>query len=260
MELWTKEMAFQLIPSIIIMIGIALVLRHFLKDKEEKIKLIPLQIIGVLLIVLEILKQSFSIARGYDLYHIPLHFCSLFIFLIPIFAFYKGKYKEHIRAFTIVCCSMLMMFMLVYPELIYSGSDVVNYFKDFFAFHTVTMHNLILLAFFIILSLNLIEFKWRRDMIMGAIGYGIYSVIAGTMAQILKTNYNNFYRCSIDIFRGIQDSLIDSLGWFGQLIYVVVYSCLIIIFSYVCYWTMRGVLKLISICAKKINGSKSKEK
>jgi len=250
-------MAFQLIPSVIVMIGLALLLRYFLKDKDEKFKLIPLQIIGIALVILEILKQIYSVIIGYDLYHIPLHFCSLFVYLIPLFAFYNGKYKVYIRSFTTICGSMLMVFMIVYPELIYSGSDIVNFFKDFLSFHTVTIHNLILFAFFIILSLGLVDFKWRRDVLIGLVGYGIYSVIAGTMAQILKTNYNNFYRCSISIFRVVQDWLIAGLGWFGQLIYVVAYSCLIIGFSYACYWALRGVLKLINICAEKIRNRKT---
>ena len=94
MELWTKWHAMTIIPVFVAGIAFSILLGYLLRNQSEKIRLIPVQIIAVVIIVLEIIKQTFSIIEGYDLYHIPLHFCSLFLFLIPLAAFYNGKHKK----------------------------------------------------------------------------------------------------------------------------------------------------------------------
>ena len=83
MELWSPNHVKTLLPSFIIMIILGIILRIFLGKKSEKIRMIPFQICTVILLVLEVIKQVKSFADGYDLYHIPLHFCSLFLYLLP---------------------------------------------------------------------------------------------------------------------------------------------------------------------------------
>ena len=73
MQLWTKEHFWQLIPTTVIMIVIALILNRFIGKKPLKIRMIPFQILAVLLFLSEIGKQALSFAQGYNLYHIPLH-------------------------------------------------------------------------------------------------------------------------------------------------------------------------------------------
>ena len=79
MQLWTKEHFWQLSISVLVMIVIALILNKFIGKKPLKVRMIPFQILAVILFLSEIGKQYFSFQRGYDLYHIPLHVCSLFI-------------------------------------------------------------------------------------------------------------------------------------------------------------------------------------
>ena len=256
MTLWTKEHAITLIPTFVAMVVVALIMRHFLKNKEEKFRMIPIQVIAVTLVVLEIGKQIYSILHGYDLYHIPLHFCSLFIYMLPLFAFYKGKFVQHIRAFTTMCCAMLFVFLAVYPDLIYGAGDITNFFNGYLNFHTVVFHNLALFASILILALNLFTPETKRDTKTLFIGFGIYSAIAGTMAQLLKTNFNNFYECNIPPLRSVQVAVVDKLGWFGQLIYVLVTALLIYIFALVCYWLYRGFLALVKIIKKAIANRK----
>lgn len=256
MILWTKWHAITILPAFAIMIVIALILARVLKDKDEKYKLIPIQIIAVTLVVLEIIKQVNSFANGYDLYHIPLHFCSLFIFFMPLFAFYKGKFQQQIRAFTMVCGAMLFMFMLIYPTMIYSEGNIVNFTNSFGDFHTVAFHNLVCFAFILILALRLYNFDTKRDMKVVLIGYSAYSLVAAVMSQILKTNYNGFYRCGIDAIAQFVDGLKAKIGWPGQLIYVIGMSAATILFGVVCYWLFRGIFALITLIKNAILNKK----
>ncbi len=259
MELWTKEHTIAIIPTFVVMAIVSILLGHFLKDKDERYKLIPIKIIAVIIIVLEIWKQieSFLDEDGYSFYRIPLHFCSLFVFFIPLFAFYKGKFCEIIRSFTTICCMMLFVFMCVYPNMIFSAGNVRDYFSFFIDFHTVTFHLLVCFAFMLILSLRLYTIETKRDMKIIIIGYSIYCVIAGIMAQVLKTNYNGFYRCNIDAIREIQESLISSIGWFGQFLFVLAMSIATIAFGYACYWLFRGIFALYNVIKNKLKKAKN---
>lgn len=246
MNLWTKEHALQILPSFAVMIILAIILAHFLKDKDEKYRMIPIQIIAVLLVVMEIIKQIVNLTDpdGYSLYAIPLHFCSLFVYFMPFFAFYNGKYKQNIRAFTFMCCSMLMVFMVVYPNMIYSAGNIRDYFTSYGNFHTVTFHNLVCFAFILMIALKLYDYDTKRDMKIIPIWFTIFCVISATMAQILKTNYNSFYDCNIDAVETIRVNLISNIGWWGQLIFVLCIYVVNIAFAFACYWIVRGVLSL----------------
>ena len=94
MELWSLEHIKTLLPALLAMVVLSVVFRLILGKKSLNARMIPIQIIAVLLVLLEIGKQVTSFLRGYDLYHIPLHYCSLFLFTLPVMAFYKGKHRQ----------------------------------------------------------------------------------------------------------------------------------------------------------------------
>ena len=119
MELWTYQHAITLLPALGIMILIAVLLRRTIGKRDDKIRRIPLQILAVVLLVLEVGKQIVSFTRGYDLYHIPLHFCSLFLVTMPLAAFYNGKYVQQVRAINAAFCTAMTALLLIYPALIY---------------------------------------------------------------------------------------------------------------------------------------------
>ena len=68
MNLWTFEHAVTLIPTIFIMILITFVLKLFIGKKSLKVRLVPFQILAVILFISEIIKQVLSISQGYNLY------------------------------------------------------------------------------------------------------------------------------------------------------------------------------------------------
>ena len=129
---WTKMHLYTWVPSFVIMVVITLFLAKWLKRKDYHLKMLPIRIVAVVLVIMEIIKQVISIKRGYDLFHLPLHFCSMFVFLLPLFAFYSGKYKNHVKLVTIVSSMMLLMFMTIATNVIYNDSYIVEFFVDFF--------------------------------------------------------------------------------------------------------------------------------
>jgi hypothetical protein len=194
MELWTKTHALSLLPALAAMILITILLRHFLGRKPLHVRMIPFQILAVIIVLLELGKQTLSFQRGYDLYHIPLHFCSLFIFMLPLAAFYRGKHRKMIWAITCGQCASVTGLMLIYPSLIYSAGNVEGFFTDFFDFHTVAFHNIVMFAFLLIVGLNLYTPGHKGENKAVLLFIVCYCAVAGTMAQILQTNFNNFYR------------------------------------------------------------------
>ena len=245
MELWTKEHFWQLVPSVIVMIIIALVLNKFIGNKPLKIRMIPFQILAVLLFISEIGKQVISFSRGYNLYHIPLHVCSLFIPLIPLMAFYNGKHKEAVKTITCSVTMALMMFMAIYPNLIYGSWNITNFFNDYFDFHTVFYHNVVIFEFILIIVLRLHHIgEGKHVRIMALLGVG-FSAVAGTMSQILKTNYANFYTCNIGPINDFVNTIKDALGYtVGQTIYVIILGILHVLFFIGCYYLYRAIDKL----------------
>ena len=247
MQLWTKEHAITVLPSLAVGILLTILLRALIGKKSLRIRMIPIQILSVVIVLLEIGKQALSFQRGYDLYHIPLHFCSLFIFMLPLAAFYRGKHRERIWAITCGLCASVTGLMLIYPNLIYSAGNVEGFFTDFFDFHTVAFHNLVMCAFVMIVGLNLYapeEDGEKKVVLLFVIGY---CIIAASAAHLLKVNFANFYSSNVAPLDAIRISLPGVLGKvFTQILYVLFNSGLHIGFVWVCYQLLRVVRKRLS--------------
>lgn len=246
MILWTHEHAVTLLPAVVIMIIVAALLQRYLCNKPRHIRVIPMRIVAVLLVLLEIGKQVLSLIRGYDLYHIPLHFCSLFIFMIPVAAFYTGRHREKIMGITGALCYAVVILMLIYPNLIYSDTDIQTYTRNYFAFHTVTFHNLVLFAAILFVALDLHAPSSGERKVL-AIYIAIYCIIAAIAAQLLQTNFNNFYSCNVPPLEDVRIAMQGVLGyWPTQIIYVLIVLVLDIAFTQLAYSVYHGLHTLIS--------------
>lgn len=246
MELWTKEHGLTLLPAVAVMLLVTGVLRRWLLKKPHPVRLIPLQIIACILVVLEIGKQAVSLSRGYDLYNLPFHFCSLFIFALPVMALYKGKYRQQVYGVVTALCAAMTLLTLIYPNLIYGAGSVNHYFKDYMSFHTVTFHNLVILAFFLILGLELHTPASKgegRCVVLFTLGF---CVVAATMAQLLKTNYAGFYSCNVPVFESVRVALQPVIGTVPtQIVYVLIIAVLHVAFTYGTYRLYRLLRYLI---------------
>lgn len=254
MELWTYEHFISYVPAILVFIAAAVVMRIFCINKSEWIKLLPVQIIGVILVVIEIGKQIASFGDdGYNLYSIPLHYCSLLLFFIPAAAFWRGKHTATVRTLAVSFGSALFLFMAVYPNLIYSADNVKAFFNGFLDFHTVAFHVLASAAFVFMVMLDLQKPDLKRDFRVIIVGIAAYCIVGSIMAQVLETNFNNFLSCNIGPLESVRLSLIDAIGYAGgQTIYVVVTVILNLAFTSLAYMFYVGLCKLKELIFKNV--------
>jgi hypothetical protein len=229
--------------------------------------MIPFQICTVFLLIIEVIKQVKSFQGGiydwahYDKYSLPLHFCSLFIYMLPLMSFYHWKGKEHIRAITTTICGSLFALMLIYPNLIYSGGAIDDTFQTFGSFkeaiahidshftswHTVVFHTIATFTFFLIIALYLHKPNAKKDSVSVLVFIIIYCIIGGSVAHILKTNYNNFYQCNIPPLQAVKDSIQPTIGYAAtQILYVSIVSVLDILFTQGAYQLYR-LLRIITV-------------
>lgn len=256
MELWTANHAITLLPSLAVMIVIGLFARWLIGNKAFKIRIIPIQIIAIFLVILEFGKQFTSIYRGYDLYHIPLHFCSLFIFMLPAMAFYRGKHMQKVFAITSALCTAVFCLILIYPNLIYSAGNIEHFFDDYLDFHTVAFHNLVMLAFVLIVTLELHIPEPKGEKIAVTLFMLGFCTISASMAQILKTNFANFYSCNIPALDALKNSIAPVLGsTLTQILYVLIVALLHVLFVLGCYLLYRTLAR--GIQSKTLKYSKT---
>lgn len=213
MELWSPAHIKTLLPALAVMLVISIVLRLLLGKKDLKIRMIPLQIIAVLLILLEIGKQTVSFSRGYDLYHIPLHFCSLLLFTLPAMAFYKGKYAEKVRAIGTATCGAIFWLTAIYPCLIYSAGNIEGFSTNFLDAHTVLFHNLAMLAFMLIVALDLHTPVKKGEFSKIIFFLTAFCILATVVSQLLQTNYAGFYHCNVPPIEDLRQMLIPILSY-----------------------------------------------
>lgn len=237
MELWAKEQIQTLPWSVAAMLLLAAILRVTIGKSSLRIRMIPFQAVAVLAFAIEVGKQAVSLRQGYDLYHLPFHFCSLFIFMLPIMAFYRGRHRRTVTGITSTLCACVFLLMLIYPALIYSGANVRGYFTDYLDFHTVTFHNLVMFAFVLIVALELHTPDPRADIkptVLFIIGF---CAVSAAMAQLLKTNFANFYRCNIAPLEAVRVSLQGVLGYgLTQVLYIGIVTALNVAFVFLSYW------------------------
>ena len=246
MELWTPEHAQTLLPALAALIVVAVILRLTIGKKDLKIRMIPFQILAVIIVLLELGKQIVSFQKGYDLYHLPFHFCSMFIFMFPLMAFYTGKYRQAVCQITMAISAATSLLTVIYPNLIYGAWNITSYFEGFLDFHTVTFHNIVILQFILIVALNLAEPVHAGGIKTVAIFTVCFCAISASMAYILQTNFNNFYVCNIAPLETVRQAVENSLGSLAaSLLYVLIVSVLDILVVQLGYWLGKMLLRLL---------------
>ena len=245
MQLWTPEHTRTLLPAVLLMVLVTAVLRWILGNKPHKIRMIPLQVLTVILFLLEVGKQVLSLVKGYDLYHLPFHFCSLFIFMLPAMALWRGRHTQTVYGITAAISTATALLTLIYPSLIYGAGDVTNFFTNYFSFHTVAFHNIVLFQCILIIGLRL-HTPAQTGESRAVIWFTVcFCIVSATMAQLLKTNFNNFYSCNIAPLENVRLSMQASLGYgLTQALYVVIVTVLNIFFVLGSYWLYRGLRRL----------------
>lgn len=242
MELWTPEHAKTLLPAVAVMILVAVGLRAWLGKKPLHIRMIPFQICTCILLAIELGKQIVSWKQGYDLYHLPFHYCSLFIFFLPPMAFYRGKHRQIVTAVATSMCAAVFLLMLIYPNLIYSAANIREFFTDYLSFHTVAYHNIVVFTLLLILALDLYSPGGKEEHKAVILAMVAFSIVSAAMAHILKTNYANYYSCNIPVLETVRLAVAGAIGeLMAKLVYIGIVSALNILFT----WGAFGLCRLV---------------
>lgn len=247
MTLWTPTHVQTLLPALIVMLGISVVLRLILGKKSRKIRMIPFRLLACVLVVLEIGKQVLSLYRGYDLYHLPFHFCSILIFMPAIMAFYRGKHEKTVTCITVAVLAAVFILTAAYPDLIYSAQAVKEFTVDYFSFHTVAFHNVAMLLFMLVPALDLYEPEPAGETKKVLQFILAFCAVSATMAHLLQTNFNNFYTCNVPPLEALRCSVEAALGsTAAAILYVLVVTVANLCFVTGSYWFYRLIRKLLT--------------
>ena len=247
MQFWTSTHAKTVLPALALMLAVALLLRLLLAGRDERVRILPFQIVATLLGMLEIVKQIISLSRGYDLWHLPLHLCSVITVLLPLMAFYRGRYKDGMRSVTVAFSAGLFALMMIAPNSIYSERAIKNFLGDFSDFHTTAFHLLAIFAFVLIVALDLHRPVLRRDCVVIVLAVLCYVAVAGTAANLLQVNFHNLYECLFQPVERLRLHLGATLGYArGQAVYVflmAIANSVGILTSYTLYYLVSRLCK-----------------
>ena len=246
MGLWTKMHVVTVIPTFIIMAICAALVGCLMKNRSDKAKYKVLGIIAILLLVLEVIKQILSFEDGeYNTYSLPFHYCSLFLYLLPLHSLYHGKHKNVIDVACFGTLASLFFFMLVMPNIVYSDAAIMDFMGSYSSFHTVTFHMLVVFYFFLTVAFGFYSFDTKRDLKIMAVFLAIYVIIATVLSHTLKVNFHNLYKCNVSFVEDIRLAMIEKIGWVAQAIYVSALFVLTILFAYAAYFTVKFLISLV---------------
>ena len=136
----------------------------------------------------------------------------------------------------------MTFFMLVMPNIIYSDGAISTMSSDFISFHTVVFHNLVCLYFILAVAMRMFEFNTKSDIKIILIFMCSFQTACAILANTMKVNYHNLFRCNLAPVENIRQGLVDALGFGGQLIYIVVLSLVTVAFICMTYFLMKLIL------------------
>lgn len=228
--------------ALLIIIAIAFLLKSLLKT-PKKINVVFI-VLSIVLLCLETSKQLFYIiTNSYTYYQLPIHFCSIFIFIYPLSYFFGEKCSKIFKPMSFAFSALVVIMLYINPYSII-GNATSNIFGSFFKFHTFTHHHIIVLYFVLTLVLN--NYSPRLiDCLYNIAGIIFYASFAIPCAYKFNANYVNILYSPISLLE-------DFRLTFGQ----------------VCYTILLFLLGIIAACsitiiyyfAKKIFNKKQMKK
>lgn len=200
------QVVFTIAYSIIIFISV--ILGILLKNKSDKVKRIPLYIIGITLVVLEISKQIknvagydyqtfFSFITGerseFDLWGLPFHFCSLFIFwcLFQLIFMNSKKISILFDNLAFIWATFISVLVIFYPGMVFNAA-INGVYQTGKINHTSLFHLLVVLYWGIALSLRTYKFDIKK-VYQAPVCVLIYGAFVLPAVHIFKQNYCSLY-------------------------------------------------------------------
>ena len=253
MSLWSFEHLITVPATFAVFLIFAYLLRRLLINKPYELRMLPIKIISAIIVIIEIGKQIYSASIGYDLYHLPLHFCSIFLYALPLMAFYRGRWESAVRSTACAAMTALLIGMLIIPNVIYGADRILSFFTDYLAFHTVVFHNLVILAFILMLFLDLHQPQANRSeaLFVGVFG-AVFVAVSATASHVLQTNFSNFLSSTIGIVADLVDKVKEAIGsGVTNVLYTVIISALHVALLVGTYYLYGLIRKLSARVFKK---------
>lgn len=170
---------------LLITISLWLLLRHRGKVAQS----IPFIVITLALIAGEVAKQVISYRQGYNLWHLPLHFCSTYFLWFSLAEFSFGKMRRTMQNIAFVATMYLFVAFYVSPRGVL-GDACEDVFADYFTAHSFFYHHLVIL--YMMLSIAFKRFKPKKsDAWVWIICFACYFAVAATCAYTFDKNYFN---------------------------------------------------------------------
>ena len=211
MTFWTPLHEQTLLPTLALALVLSLFLGFVLKNAPKWVRLLPLQIIAVAFLVLEYYKQQTSLSRGYDNYHLPFHFCSLFLVVLPLAAFLPGVVGERLRSLAATLTLGVSVVTLAAPNIIYNFEAIAGFGTDFLYTHTVLFHTLVPIFFLLIFTLNLYRPR-RIDLAISLAVALLYCIVAYRASIRFQTHFSSFSYSHVDMIENARLDLIARRG------------------------------------------------
>jgi hypothetical protein len=185
-----------------VMLAITLFLRLGLKGRSEKLKRAPFFVITVTMVAGEVVKQLRGLFVGYDLWWIPLHFCSTYFIWFSLAEFTRGEFSKRMKNVAFLASAVLFFAFYSQPRAIIS-SACEDIFRDFSTAHSFFFHHLALLYF--MLSVGLEQVKVGvKDIPYWTVGMGVYYLLAVGCAFALNVNYFSVLENPVPLFDAVR--------------------------------------------------------
>lgn len=244
---WSSSQIVVLPFALIVVIALSVIISYLTHGKSELVRKIPLILVASVMLILEVIKQIYNIVIGYDLWTLPFHFCSMFLYFCPLASFFTGRAADFGRTVAFVCGTLFLLLFYINPTSII-GVACDNIFASFSTFHTFIYHHLIILFYLIMLISKLYQpTKW--SFLYGALGIAIYGVVAIPLAHITNVNFCSLLYNSVPILENIRLS-------FGQ----VVYTFVMVILGFSGAELSVGASYLVSYLSKRQKSAASENK
>ena len=116
---WWTESQNEILPiAFTIVIIVSIIVGILLKNKSQKIKNLPFVIITIILLIAEVIKQIRAIDIGYNLWSIPLHYCSMFLLWFSLASFGRGKVQDAGRKISLITGLPFIVSFIICPNTI----------------------------------------------------------------------------------------------------------------------------------------------
>ena len=226
MEKILHNLIIPMIITLVIIVAYVTIFTLVLKNKSEKIKLIPVQIIFFLLVIFEVVKIFYLVGRDNAFYpnRYPIVFCSMAMYAYPLFCFKQNRFSDLAKGFSIIPGILaFVMFAAIQWRYNMSLMQVHSYFY----------HGSMLAVAIYLLTAKLYKFEFKKF-------YGQFLAVGGYVFLASLTSL--LIGGAISVFAPGDPYLSFLFNVAGFLPGI----CIMLIAIFVAYFAVYGIIELCS--------------